>query len=153
MQGGVATDNNILTAVGLTLVAIPALISGGMAIAAGIGGATLAGIMGGATLIAGIRSALFASAEYQKAATGQNWMINAGLSEEAYNGLLITTAVLATIGTFASLFCYNFNIKSINKIGKIKGVRAGKGYPGIRFTDKTGAIRSIELHPAHQGHG
>ena len=34
--GGVATGNNTLTAVGLTMVAIPALISGGMAIAAGM---------------------------------------------------------------------------------------------------------------------
>ena len=38
--GGVASDNNTLTAIGLTMVAVPALISGGMAIAAGIGGAT-----------------------------------------------------------------------------------------------------------------
>ena len=43
--GGVVTGNNTLTAVGLTMVAIPALISGGMAIAAGIGGATLTGIV------------------------------------------------------------------------------------------------------------
>ena len=30
--GGVASDNNIMTAIGLTMIAVPALISGGMAI-------------------------------------------------------------------------------------------------------------------------
>ena len=68
--GGVATNNHTMTAIGLTLVAIPALISGGMAIAAGISGATYLGIIGGATIIAGIGTGLFASAEYQQAITG-----------------------------------------------------------------------------------
>ena len=62
---GVASGNSTMTAIGLTMVAIPALISGGMAIAAGIGGAALTGIVGGVTFGAGIGSGLFASAEYQ----------------------------------------------------------------------------------------
>ncbi len=62
--GGVASGNNTLTAAGLTMVAIPALISGGMAIAAGIGGATLTGVIGGITTVAGVGSGLFASTEY-----------------------------------------------------------------------------------------
>ncbi len=36
------------------MVAVPVLVSGGMAIAAGIGGATLTGIVGGVTTIAGV---------------------------------------------------------------------------------------------------
>ena len=99
--GGVASDNNTMTAIGLTMVAIPALISGGIAVAAGIGGATYLGIIGGGTVIAGIGTGLFASAEYHEAITGNNWMIDAGMSEEWYNGLLITTAALATLGTIS----------------------------------------------------
>jgi hypothetical protein len=44
-------------------------------------------------------------------------------------------------------------MNTITEIGRIKGVRATDGYPGIRFTDKSGAIRSIEVHSAHQSHG
>ncbi|MBO4988688.1 MAG: RHS repeat-associated core domain-containing protein, partial [Clostridia bacterium] len=99
--GGVASDNNTLTAIGLTMVAVPALISGGMAIAAGIGGATYLGIIGGVTTIAGVGTGLFASAEYQEAITGNNWMLDAGMSEELYNGLMLTTAAIATIGTIS----------------------------------------------------
>ena len=44
--GGVATNNNLMTGIGLTMVAVPALISGVGAIAAGIEGATLTGIVG-----------------------------------------------------------------------------------------------------------
>ena len=96
---GVGYDNNTLTAIGLTMVAIPALISGGMAVAAGIGGATLTGVVGGITVTAGVGTGLFASAEYQQAFTGNNWMLDAGMSEGWYNGLMITVAALATMGT------------------------------------------------------
>ena len=99
--GGVASDNNAMTAVGLTMVAIPALISGGMAIAAGIGGATYLGIVGSVTAMAGLGSGLFASAEYQEAITGNNWILNAGMSEDWYNGLMLTTAAIATLGTIS----------------------------------------------------
>lgn len=96
---GVASGNHTLTAIGLTFVAIPAFISGGMAVVAGIAGATYLGIVGGVTITAGIGSALFASAEYQQTFTGNNWMLDAGMSEGLYKGLLLTTAAIATIGT------------------------------------------------------
>ena len=94
-------NNNMMTAIGLTMVAIPALISGGFAIAAGISGATYLGIIGAGTFVAGIGSGLFASTEYQQAFTGENWMLNAGMSEDLYYGLMLTMAILATIGTIS----------------------------------------------------
>ncbi len=151
--GGVASNNNTLTAVGLSLVAAPALVSGGMAIAAGIGGATLTGIVGGITTIAGVGTGLFASAEIQQASGNGNWMLDAGMSEDWYNGLMLTTASIATLGTFASSFCYSFNIKSIDKIGKlIPSNHPNEGYFGIRFKNARGALRSLELQN-HVPHG
>lgn len=97
--GGVASNNNVMTAIGLTMVAVPALVSG---IGALFSGATYLSIMGGATTLAGVGTSLFASAEYQEVFTGNNWMIDAGLSEEWYNGLMLTTASLATAGTLAT---------------------------------------------------
>ena len=151
--GGVASGNNTLTAIGLTMVAIPALISGGMAIAAGIGGATLTGIVGGITTIAGIGTGMFASAEYQEAITGNNWMLDAGMSEGWYNGLMLTTAAIATIGTLMSSFCSSFNLKSVDKIGRMKpSNHPNEGYWGIRFKNSRGALRSFELQN-HAPHG
>ncbi len=140
--GGVASDNNIITAIGLTMVAVPALISGGMAIAAGVGGATLTGVVGGVTVGAGVGSGLFASAEYQEAFTGNNWMLDAGMIEGWYNGLMLTTAAIATLGTFASSFCYSFNIKSIDKIGRFSKY-GQKGYRGIKFKTGNGKTRVL----------
>ena len=143
--GGVTSSNNILTAVGLTMVAVPALISGGIAVVAGIGGATLTGVVGGVTIAAGIGSSLFASAEYQEAITGNNWMLEAGMSENWYNGLMLTTAALATLGTLASSFCYNFNIKSIDGFGRY-GKYGKRGYRGIRFQTGKGKQRVLTFH-------
>lgn len=53
------------------------------------------------TFVAGIDSGLFASAEYQQAFTGENWMLNVGMSEDFYYGLMLTTAIFATIGTIS----------------------------------------------------
>ncbi len=138
--GGVASDNSTLKAVGLSMVAAPALISGGLAIAAGIGGATLTGIVGGVTVAAGLGTATFASAEYQQMFTGNNWMLDAGMNKDVYNGLMIATASVATMGTFASSFCTSFNIKSINQIGKF-----GE-YHGMRFTTANGKSRVLSFH-------
>ena len=150
---GVATGNNIATAVGLSMVALPALVSGGLGIAAGVGGATLAGVVGGATVVTGMGSALFASAEYQEAFTGSNWMLDAGMDEGLYNGLMITMASLATMGTFVSNFSYSFKIKSIDKIGKlIPSNHPNKGYWGIRFRNARGSLQSLELQN-HMPHG
>ena len=151
--GGVASSNSAITAVGLTMVAIPSLIAGIMAIVAGIGGATLTGIVGGVTAVAGVGSGLFASAAYQETFTGNNWMLAAGMSRGWYNGLIITTATIATLGTFSSMFCYNFKIASINKIGKlVPSNHPNEGYWGIRFRNARGALQSLELQN-HAPHG
>ena len=98
--GGVASDNNTLTAIGLTMVAIPALISG---VGALFSGATYLSIMGGITAGAGILTTTFASAEYQEIFTGNNWIMDTtGMSDEWYNGLMLTIAALATTGTIAT---------------------------------------------------
>ena len=97
--GGVASDNKVMTAIGLSMVAVPALISGGIAIAAGIAGATALGVIGGITAVAGVGTATFTSAEIQQSITGNNWILDAGMSQELYNGLMLTTAAVATIGT------------------------------------------------------
>ena len=99
--GGVASDNNLMTAIGLTMVAIPALISGGMALYCAGAVGTMA--IGGITAVAGLGTGLFASAEYQETFTGNNWMLDAGMSEEWYNGLMLATAAIATAGTVASM--------------------------------------------------
>ena len=100
------------------MLAVPALISGGIAVAAGVAGATLTGIVGGVTVAAGLGTVTFASAEIQQSISGNNWILDAGMSKEWYNGLMLTTASIATLGTFASSFCTSFNIKSINQLGK-----------------------------------
>ena len=122
------------------MVAVPALVSGGMAIAAGIGGATLTGIVGGVTTIAGVGTGLFASAEIQQASGNGNWMLDAGMSEDWYNGLMLTVASIATLGTFASSFCYSFNIKSISGFGKYGD------YYGMRFNTGKGKTRVLSFH-------
>ena len=147
MGVGMATDNNLVTAIGLTMVAIPALVSGGLAAFATTG--TLATWIGAGTMVAGVGTGLFASAEYQEAFTGNNWMASR-LGEDWYNGLMIATASLATLGTFASSFAYSFNINSIQKIGKVDD------YYGIKFTQKAPSgnlrVKTLGIHPPHNGH-
>ena len=139
---GVATDNNILTAVGLTAVAIPAMISGGMA----IGLLTPIGIaVGSTTVFAGTGTALFASAEYQEAFTGNNWMLDAGMSEGAYNALMITTAIIATGGTIVSGVTSSFRINSFPSLGRF-GKYGKPGYPGMKFTTVSGKTRVLSFH-------
>ena len=98
--GGVASDNNVMTAIGLTMVAVPALISG---VGALFSGATYLSIIGGVTAGAGAFTGAFAVAEYQEAFTGNNWIIDTtGMSEGWYNGLMLATAAIATAGTIAT---------------------------------------------------
>ena len=98
--GGVIADNNVVTAVGLTMVAVPSLISG---VGALFSGATYLGVVGGATIGAGLFTGAFATAEYQEAFTGNNWIKDTtGMSEEWYNGLMLATAAIATAGTIAT---------------------------------------------------
>ena len=150
--GGVATDNNLMTAIGLTMVAIPALISGDLAIW-GTAGALSTGV-GIGTMAAGGFTGVFAGAEYQEAFTGQNFILDSGvISEGWYNTLMLTTAGLATLGTIASSTVYSLQINKILEAGKIRGVKATKGYPGVRFVDNFNHIRSLEFHTPHDGHG
>ena len=144
-MAGIASDNNILTAIGLTMVAAPALVSGGMAIAAGLGGATLTGIAGSVTTLAGIGTGLFASAEYQEALTGNNWMLDSGMSEDRYNGSMLTVATIATSGTVFSSFMRAFNIKSVQQFGRF-GKHGKEGYYGIKFTTGAGKTRVLSFH-------
>ena len=152
--GGVATNNNLMTGIGLTMVAVPALISGVGAIAAGIGGATLTGIVGGVTVAAGVGSGLFASAEYQEYAGAGNWIQDStGMNDGLYNALLISTAVIASLGTFTSTVGSAFKIKSIDKIGKLTpSNHANQGYFGVRYKKGRGSLHSLEIHN-HAPHG
>ena len=110
--GGVATDNNLMTGIGLTMVAIPALISGALAIWGTVG--ALSTGFGIGTMAAGGFTGVFAGAEYQEAFTGQNFILDSGLvSEGWYNSLMLTTAGIATLGTIASAVTYSFKIKAI----------------------------------------
>ena len=149
--GGVASDNNTLTAIGLTMVAIPALISGGMAISlltpVGLG-------IGITTAVAGIVTGVFASAEYQEAFSGNNWMLDAGMNEGWYNGLMIAFAAIATLGTIASCVTYSFKIDTITEIGKISNPKHEEKFYGIKFKKKglKNKTRSLEFHYGHD-HG
>ncbi len=146
---GMATDNNLVTAIGLTAIAMPAMISGGFALSL----LTPVGIcVGATTLVASAGTVLFASAEYQETFTGNNWMLSE-LGEGWYNGLMITTATIATLGTAASSIAYSFNINTVTEFGKLNG----SDFKGIKFTQKrNGGIvhRSLEFHHghAHGGH-
>ena len=146
--GGVAADDNFLTAVGLTMVAIPALIAGGLAAFASTGALAIG--VGIVTMIAGGFTGVFAGAEYQEAFTGQNFILNTGISDELYNSLMLTTAGIATLGTFASSFAYHFNINSIDKIGTLEGTN----YKGIRFTQKVQRAggRQVKLYRTLEWH-
>ena len=147
---GVANNNNLMTGIGLTMVAIPSLISGGFAIW-GTTGALSTGV-GVGTMVAGSFTSVFAGAEYQEAFTGQNFILNTGISEDLYNSLMLTTAGIATLGTIASAVTYSFKIKAITEIGKIKG----SDFPGIKFvqTNKGRELyRSLEFHYGHMHKG
>ena len=51
------------------------------------------------------------------------------------------------------MFCYNFKIASIDKIGKLlPSNHPNEGYWGIRFRNARGALQSLEFHN-HAPHG
>lgn len=71
-------------------------------------------------------------------------MLDAGMNEDWYNGLMLTVASIATLGTFTSSFCFSFNIKSLDKIGRlVPSNHPDKGYWGVRFKNARGALRSV----------
>ena len=135
--GGVASDNNILTAVGLGMVGFTALVSVCIAIA----GAILTSVIGGITATAGLGSLGFMSAEIQEATGNGNWIMDiTGMSDGLYNTLLLSTATIATLGTVASSISNAFNIKSINGFGKYGD------YYGMRFQTGAGKTRVLSFH-------
>ena len=138
--GGVASDNNILTAVGLGMVGFTALVSVCIAIA----GAILTSVIGGITATAGLGSLGFMSAEIQETTGNGNLIIDTtGMSDGLYNTLLLlllSMAVIATLGTAASSVSSAFNIKSINGFGKYGD------YYGMRFQTGTGKTRVLSFH-------
>lgn len=137
--GGVASDNNILTVVGLGMVGFTALVSVCIAIA----GAILTSVIGGITATAGLGSLGFMSAEIQETTGNGNWIIDTtGMSDGLYNTLLLllSMAVIATLGTAASSVSSAFNIKSINGFGKYGD------YYGMRFQTGTGKTRVLSFH-------
>lgn len=72
-------------------------------------------------------------------------MLNAGMDEGWYNGLMIATTTIATLGTIASSVGYSFKNKSIQQIGKID-----KSY-GMRFTTANDKMRVVSFHThAHE---
>ena len=139
---GVALDNNTLTAIGLGMVGVAGLVSGGIAIAGAIvSGATLTGVIGGVTATAGAGSLAFMSAEIQEATGNGNWIMDTtGMSDGVYNALLLSTAAIATAGTFASSASNAFNIKSVNGAGKYGD------YYGVRFETAAGKTRVLSFH-------
>ena len=144
--GGVASDNNTLTAVGLGMVGVAALVSGSIALAGTIAtGATLTGIIGAVTATAGLGSLGFMSAEIQEATGNGNWIMDTtGMSDGLYNTLLLSTAAIATLGTAASSVSSAFNIKSINGFGKYGD------YYGMKFQTWSGKTRVLSFH--NHGH-
>ena len=139
--GGVASDNNILTVVGLGMVGFTALVSVCIAIA----GAILTSVIGGITATAGLGSLGFMSAEIQETTGNGNWIIDTtGMSDGLYNTLLLllllSMAVIATLGTAASSVSSVFNIKSINGFGKYGD------YYSMRFQTGTGKTRVLSFH-------
>ncbi len=144
--GGVASDNNTLTAVGLGMVGTSALISGGIAVVgAFVTGTTLSGVIGGVTATVGLGSLGFMSAEIQEATGNGNWIMDlSGMKDGVYNALLLSTAAFATLGTIASSVSSAFNVKSVDGLGKYGD------YFGMKFKTGAGKTRVLSFH--NHGH-
>ena len=67
-------------------------------------------------------------------------MLDAGMSEEWYNGLMLATASIATLGTVASSVTSAFSIKSITRPRKYGS------YYGMRFENSVGKTRVLSFH-------
>ena len=136
-------------------------IAGGSAVVSGIMAMTLATpvgwIVGGITAVAGIFTLAFASAELQKHFTGDNWMLDGGMSEGVYYTLMTISSITASVGTAASSVAYHYKINAVTQKGRINGKMVSgtdiDGYHGLRFSSKTGKVYSLEFHSNHNGHG
>ena len=135
--------------------------TGGAAISSGVMALTLATpvgwVVGGITVIAGVFTLAFASAELLQHFTGDNWMLDGGMSESVYYTLMSVSSIIASVGTAASSIATCYEIDSVIQKGRIDGrMRSGKyidGYRGLRFSSKTGKVYSLEFHPRHNNHG
>ena len=136
-------------------------LTGGSAVVSGIMAMTLTTpvgwIVGGITAVAGIFTSAFASAELQQHFTGDNWMLDGGMSQGAYYTLMTISSITASVGTAASSVAYHYKIDTVIQKGRINGKMVSgadiDGYPGLRFSSKTGKVYSLEFHPKHNGHG
>ena len=136
-------------------------ITGGSAVVSGIMAMTLATpvgwIVGGITAVAGLCTLAFATAELQQHFTGDNWMLDGGMSQGAYYTLMTISSITASVGTAASSVAYHYKINTVTQKGRINGKMVSgadiDGYPGLRFSSKTGKVYSLEFHPKHNGHG
>ena len=136
-------------------------ITGGSAVVSGIMAMTLATpvgwVVGGITAVAGLCTLAFATAELQQHFTGDNWMLDGGMSQGAYYTLMTISSITASVGTAASSVAYHYKIDTVIQKGRINGKMVSgadiDGYPGLRFSSKTGKVYSLEFHPKHNGHG
>lgn len=145
---------HLVTGTGLAITGVSAIVSGIMAISLFT---PVGWIVGGLTAVAGIATIAFSTAELQQHFTGSNWMIDAGMNEGAYYTLMTVSSIVASVGTAASSIAYHYRVDSVIQRGKINGkMISGKdidGYPGLRFSSKTGKVYSVEFHPNHNNHG
>lgn len=72
-------------------------------------------------------------------------MLDSGMSEDRYNGSMLTVATIATSGTVFSSFMRAFNIKSVQQFGRF-GKHGKEGYYGIKFTTGAGKTRVLSFH-------
>jgi len=72
-------------------------------------------------------------------------------------GAMWGTIVAGVVGGFSGYMTHREQFPQqhykIQKVGRMDGVRARPGYPGIRYRTPQGQIKSFEIHPAHEGHG
>ena len=147
-------DEHLVSGAGLAATGLTALASGLLAFSL----FTPVGMfIGGITMLAGLSTLAFSTAELQQGFTGENWMLDNGMDESLYYGLMAATSTIATLGSIASGITYKYQLQRITQTGRIDGLlQSGKhveGYRGLRFASQSGKFFSIELHPNHNNHG
>ena len=108
-------------------------------------------IAGGSALWGAITGA--ASSAYNSLKTNGSL---AGSGKDIINGAVNGAADGFMWGGISAGTAFSAVAASGNKIvdiGRISGVRAKKGYPGVRYQNSAGKFKSIEIHPNHHGHG
>ncbi len=64
-------------------------------------------VLGGIGLIAGLGTMIFGTAELQQGITGNNWMLDAGMSEDLYYGLYMTSSITSFAVSIAGISYMN----------------------------------------------